>query len=52
MSPINGRYNVISAVPASVSLTAFGHFRDRWIHGDGQWKSASLRLTLLIMDFG
>mgnify|MGYP002713700481 CR=1 FL=1 len=33
------------------SLTAYGHYHDRWVRIDGQWKIAALRLTHLIMDF-
>ena len=34
------------------SLTAYGHYHDRWVRVDGKWKIAALRLTHLIMDFG
>lgn len=34
------------------SLTAFGHYHDRWIRIDGRWRVAELRLHHLIMDFG
>jgi hypothetical protein len=34
------------------SLTAFGHYHDRWVRVDGKWKVAALRLTHLVMDFG
>ena len=34
------------------SLTAFGHYHDRWVRTDGQWALAESRLTHLIMDFG
>jgi hypothetical protein len=34
------------------SLTAFGHYHDRWVRTDGQWVLAESRLTHLIMDFG
>ena len=34
------------------SLTAFGHYHDRWVRVDGAWRIAELRLTHLIMDFG
>ncbi len=34
------------------SLTAYGHYHDRWVRVDGQWKIAALRLTHLIMDRG
>jgi hypothetical protein len=33
------------------SLMAYGHYHDRWVRIDGQWKIAVLRLTHLIMDF-
>jgi hypothetical protein len=33
------------------SLTAYGHYHDRWVRVDGSWKIAALRLTQLIMDF-
>lgn len=34
------------------SLTAFGHYHDRWVRTDGRWALAESRLTHLIMDFG
>lgn len=34
------------------SLTAFGHYHDRWVRTDGQWTLAESRLTHLIMEFG
>ncbi len=34
------------------SLTAFGHYHDRWIRLDRRWQLAELRLRHLIMDFG
>jgi hypothetical protein len=34
------------------SLTAFGHYHDRWVRADGQWALAESKLTHLIMDFG
>lgn len=34
------------------SLTAFGHYHDRWVRLDGRWRIAELRLTHLIMEFG
>ena len=34
------------------SLTAYGHYHDRWVLSGGEWKIAKLRLTHLIMDFG
>jgi hypothetical protein len=33
------------------SLTAYGHYHDRWVRQNGRWKIAELRLTHLIMDF-
>ena len=33
------------------SLTAYGHYHDRWVRVAGQWKIAALRLTHLIVDF-
>lgn len=34
------------------SLTAFGHYHDRWVRADGAWRIAELRLTHLMMEFG
>jgi ketosteroid isomerase-like protein len=34
------------------SLTAYGHYHDRWVRVDDAWKIAVLRLTHLIMEFG
>ncbi|WP_333890266.1 nuclear transport factor 2 family protein [Mycolicibacterium gadium] len=34
------------------SLTAFGHYHDRWVRTDGQWALAESKLTHIIMDFG
>jgi len=34
------------------SLTAFGHYHDRWVRIDGHWALAESKLTHLIMDFG
>jgi hypothetical protein len=34
------------------SLTAYGHYHDRWVRVDDEWKIAVLRLTHLVMDFG
>ncbi|MDG5481208.1 nuclear transport factor 2 family protein [Mycolicibacterium gadium] len=34
------------------SLTAFGHYHDRWVRTDGQWALAESKLSHLIMDFG
>jgi SnoaL-like protein len=33
------------------SLTAYGHYHDRWVRVGGKWKIAALRLSHLIMDF-
>lgn len=34
------------------SLTAFGHYHDRWVRIDGHWVLTESKLTHLIMDFG
>jgi SnoaL-like protein len=34
------------------SLTAYGHYHDRWVNVSGRWKCAALRLAHLIMEFG
>jgi hypothetical protein len=34
------------------SLTAFGHYHDRWVRADRHWVLAESKLTHLIMDFG
>ena len=33
------------------ALTGYGHYHERWVRRDGQWKLAALKLTRLIMDF-
>lgn len=33
------------------SLTAYGHYHDRWVRIGSEWKISALRLTHLIMDF-
>lgn len=33
------------------SLTAYGHYRDRWVRFNGRWQLAELRLTHLLMEF-
>lgn len=33
------------------SLTAYGHYHDRWVRVGGRWKIAVLRLTHLLMEF-
>ena len=32
------------------SLTAYGHYHDRWVRDEWGWRIAELRLTHLIMD--
>ena len=34
------------------SLTAYGHYHDRWVRDELGWRIAELRLTHLIMDIG
>jgi hypothetical protein len=34
------------------SMTAFGHYYDRWVRIDGHWVLAESKLSHLIMDFG
>ncbi|HUO38319.1 MAG TPA: nuclear transport factor 2 family protein [Mycobacterium sp.] len=33
------------------ALTGYGHYHERWVRRDGQWKLASLKLTRTIMEF-
>ncbi|MED5812091.1 nuclear transport factor 2 family protein [Mycolicibacterium sp. 050232] len=33
------------------SLTAYGHYHDRWVRSELGWRIAELRLTHLIIDF-
>jgi hypothetical protein len=33
------------------SLTGYGHYHERWVRREGEWKLAALRLTRLIMEF-
>lgn len=33
------------------SLVGYGHYNERWVRQDGQWKLAAQRLTRLHMDF-
>jgi len=33
------------------ALTGYGHYHERWVHRDDDWKLASLRLTRLIVEF-
>lgn len=37
--------------PHGPSLTGYGHYHDRWVRRDGQWKLAALKLTRQILDF-
>ena len=34
------------------SLTAYGHYHERYVRQDGRWRIAEQRLTRLHMDFG
>ncbi|MEV5647030.1 nuclear transport factor 2 family protein [Nocardia sp. NPDC052254] len=34
------------------SRTGYGHYRERWVRGDGEWKLAALRLTRLLVESG
>lgn len=36
--------------PDRPSLTGYGHYHERWVRRNGQWKLAALRLTRLHMD--
>jgi len=36
--------------PNGTSLTAYGHYFDRWIRDEGGWRIAELKLTHLVMD--
>ena len=33
------------------SLTGYGHYHERWVRQNGEWKIAALRLTRLHIDF-
>jgi hypothetical protein len=33
------------------SLVGYGHYHERWVKRDGEWKLAALRLTRLHVDF-
>jgi ketosteroid isomerase-like protein len=37
--------------PNRPSLTGFGHYHERWIRQNGQWKLAALKLTRLLIEF-
>lgn len=34
------------------ALTGFGHYNERWIKQNGEWKLAAQRLTRLFIEFG
>jgi ketosteroid isomerase-like protein len=33
------------------TLTGYGHYHERWVRRDSQWKLASLKLTRTILEF-
>lgn len=33
------------------ALTGYGHYHERWVRQNGEWKLAALKLTRLHMDF-
>jgi hypothetical protein len=37
--------------PEQPSLVGYGHYHERWVLRDGEWKLAALRLTRLHLDF-
>jgi len=37
--------------PERTSITGYGHYHERWVRRNGQWKLAALRLTRLHIDF-
>lgn len=37
---------------AEKSLTGYGHYNERWVKQDGEWRLAAQKLTRLIMEFG
>lgn len=37
---------------AEKSLTGYGHYNERWVKQNGEWKLAAQRLTRLMMEFG
>lgn len=39
-----------SPVPGVASITGFGHYRERYVRVDGEWKIAELKLTRLHVD--
>lgn len=36
--------------PDKPSLVGYGHYHERWVRRDGEWKLAALRLTRLHLD--
>lgn len=34
------------------TLTGYGHYNERWVKQNGEWKLAAQKLTRLIMEFG
>jgi hypothetical protein len=36
--------------PDGLSFTGYGHYHERWVRRNGQWKLAALKLTRLYMD--
>lgn len=36
--------------PERPSMTGYGHYHERWVRRDGQWKLAALKLTRLHID--
>jgi hypothetical protein len=36
--------------PERPSITGYGHYHERWVRRNGDWKLASLRLTRLLID--
>jgi len=39
-----------SPLPGAASITGFGHYHERYVRQDGQWKIASLKLTRLYVE--
>lgn len=38
--------------PNGPALTGYGHYHERWVRQNGEWKLASLKLMRTIMEFG
>jgi hypothetical protein len=36
--------------PDRPSMTGYGHYHERWVRQNGQWKLAALKLTRLLID--